>query len=77
MRLFVVAALLLSSCVAVEPEAVYSGGFDFPKNDSIKLRIANGGAGQSGLIKGRLTVWQVNVPTNTPQSSPMHTSKTE
>ncbi|KAI8663767.1 PBP-domain domain-containing protein [Fusarium keratoplasticum] len=51
MRLFVVAALLLGSCVAVEPEAVYSGGFDFAKNDSIKLRIANGGAGQSGLIK--------------------------
>ncbi|RSL42212.1 hypothetical protein CEP54_015562 [Fusarium duplospermum] len=51
MRLFVVAALLLGSCVAVEPEAVYSGGFDHEKNDSIKLRIANGGAGQSGLIK--------------------------
>ncbi|KAH7268586.1 hypothetical protein MRS44_011144 [Fusarium solani] len=51
MRLFVVAALLLGTCVAVEPEAVYSGGFDFDKNDSIKLRIANGGAGQSGLIK--------------------------
>lgn len=56
MRLFLVAALLLGSSVAVEPEDVYSGGFDFGKNDSIKLRIANGGAGQSGLIKGRFAV---------------------
>ncbi|KAL2679115.1 hypothetical protein Neosp_009876 [[Neocosmospora] mangrovei] len=51
MRLFLVAALLFGSSVAVKPEDVYSGGFDFGKNDSIKLRIANGGAGQSGLIK--------------------------
>lgn len=48
---------LLSNCLAdlVAPEAVYSGGFEF-KNESIKLRIANGGAGQSGLIKGKMTL---------------------
>ncbi|KAJ4244213.1 hypothetical protein NW762_014595 [Fusarium torreyae] len=44
-------SLLLSTCLAVQPAAVYGGGFDHEKNDTIKLRIANGGAGQSGLIK--------------------------
>ncbi|KAF4996551.1 hypothetical protein FGRMN_4435 [Fusarium graminum] len=44
-------SVLFGICLAVTPEAVYSGGFDHGKNDSIKLRIANGGAGQSGLIK--------------------------
>ncbi|KAM0342031.1 hypothetical protein ACHAPU_009759 [Fusarium lateritium] len=44
-------SVLTGTCLAVTPEAVYSGGFDHDKNDSIKLRIANGGAGQSGLIK--------------------------
>lgn len=52
MRLFVIAFVLFGSSVAVKPEAVYSGGFDHDRHDSIKLRIANGGAGQSGLIKG-------------------------
>ncbi|KAF4458205.1 hypothetical protein F53441_2 [Fusarium austroafricanum] len=42
---------LFTCCLAVVPEAVYRGGFDHNKNDSIKLVIANGGAGQSGLIK--------------------------
>ncbi|EGU84468.1 hypothetical protein FOPG_15683 [Fusarium oxysporum f. sp. conglutinans race 2 54008] len=44
-------SLLVSNCFAVTPEAVYGGGFDHNKNDTIKLNIANGGAGQSGLIK--------------------------
>ncbi|KAM5344058.1 hypothetical protein ACJ41O_012595 [Fusarium nematophilum] len=43
--------LLFGSCLAVEPTEVYSGGFDHKNNDTIKLRIGNGGAGQSGLIK--------------------------
>ncbi|KAF4951696.1 hypothetical protein FSARC_12847 [Fusarium sarcochroum] len=52
MKAFVLAiSLLLGNCLAVQPEAVYGGGFDHDKNDTIKLRIANGGAGQSGLIK--------------------------
>lgn len=40
---------------AVEPADVYNGGFSFDSNDTIKLRIANGGAGQSGLIGGMLS----------------------
>ncbi|KAG5793659.1 hypothetical protein H9Q69_007309 [Fusarium xylarioides] len=44
-------SLFVGSCLAVTPEAVYGGGFDHSKNDTIKLLIANGGAGQSGLIK--------------------------
>jgi hypothetical protein len=48
-------SLLVSNCFAVTPEAVYGGGFDHNKNDTIKLNIANGGAGQSGLIKGKVT----------------------
>jgi hypothetical protein len=54
---FLAISALLGSCLAdaVAPEAVYSGGFDH-KKEAIKLRIANGGAGQSGLIKGRVTL---------------------
>jgi hypothetical protein len=53
---FLAISVLLGNCLAdaVAPEAVYSGGFEF-KNETIKLRIANGGAGQSGLIKGTMT----------------------
>lgn len=53
---FIAISVLLGNCLAdaVPPEAVYSGGFEF-KNETIKLRIANGGAGQSGLIKGKMT----------------------
>jgi hypothetical protein len=53
---FLFALSLLRSCLAVVPEAVYGGGFDHDKNDTIKLLIANGGAGQSGLIKGAVTL---------------------
>lgn len=42
--------LLASSAWAVEPVAVYNGGYSSAKN--IALRIGNGGAGQSGLIEG-------------------------
>lgn len=54
---FLAISALLGNCLAdaVAPEAVYSGGFDH-KNETIKLRIANGGAGQSGLIKGTMTL---------------------
>jgi hypothetical protein len=52
---FLAISLLVSNCFAVVPEAVYGGGFDHEKNDTIRLRIANGGAGQSGLIKGEAT----------------------
>ncbi|KAI1918551.1 hypothetical protein LOZ58_002459 [Ophidiomyces ophidiicola] len=35
---------------AVEPEAVYDGGYS-SANSPVRLRIGNGGAGQSGLVK--------------------------
>ncbi|TGZ81125.1 hypothetical protein EX30DRAFT_364142 [Ascodesmis nigricans] len=39
-----------STVVAVDPDAIYDGGL--PSNSSpIALRIGNGGAGQSGLVK--------------------------
>ncbi|KAF4979869.1 hypothetical protein FDECE_17989 [Fusarium decemcellulare] len=44
MKLFVFAASFLASCSALSPEKTYGSEGD------IKLRIANGGAGQSGLI---------------------------
>ncbi|KAH7141000.1 hypothetical protein EDB81DRAFT_858065 [Dactylonectria macrodidyma] len=44
----VTAAMAVGGSAQVEPEAVYSGGLG---GETIKLRIANGGAGQSGLIK--------------------------
>lgn len=39
---------------ALEPEQMYDGGFK--KNGTIALRIGNGGAGQSGLIRGKYMV---------------------
>lgn len=36
----------------VTPQAVYDGGFN--NASPILLRIGNGGAGQSGLVKGEL-----------------------
>lgn len=40
------------TALAIEPEAIYNGGFNTTSNSSILLKIGNGGAGQSGLIKG-------------------------
>lgn len=42
---------LFGICTAVEPREVYDGGFNASLNDPPVLRIGNGGAGQSGLIK--------------------------
>jgi hypothetical protein len=39
----------VNTTVALAPQAVYDGGYARVGQD-IKLRIANGGAGQSGLI---------------------------
>ncbi|KAJ5380344.1 uncharacterized protein N7496_002772 [Penicillium cataractarum] len=44
-----VQALLTASTYAVDPAAVYNGGYNSAKY--IVLRIGNGGAGQSGLIE--------------------------
>lgn len=48
-RLWVLALVL--GCAAQSPAAVYDGGFG-KFNATIELRIGNGGAGQSGLVKG-------------------------
>lgn len=40
-----------ASCSAITPAAVYDGGFSNAAS-KVELRIGNGGAGQSGLIKG-------------------------
>lgn len=47
---------LVIPALAVNPAAIYDGGFNSTEgttNSTIELRIGNGGAGQSGLIKGR------------------------
>lgn len=44
-----VALLLADSCAAVDPAAVYDGGFG--NSSKIQLGIGNGGAGQSGLVQ--------------------------
>jgi hypothetical protein len=41
--------LLAATSLAVDPAAIYTGGYS---GGSVRLRIGNGGAGQSGLIKG-------------------------
>jgi hypothetical protein len=48
------AACLINTIAAVDPAAVYNGSLSTP-NSPILLRIGNGGAGQSGLVKGRFT----------------------
>lgn len=41
-------SILTEMEISLKPHAVYDGGFEQAKE--IKLRLANGGAGQSGLI---------------------------
>ena len=43
---------LVVHIIAVEPEAIYNGGLA-KEDDPILLKIGNGGAGQSGLVKGK------------------------
>jgi len=45
------AAAFATSAVAVDPAALYDGGFGNAINPQALLRIGNGGAGQSGLVK--------------------------
>jgi hypothetical protein len=47
---FLATATLPFLTAAIDPAAVYDGGYG--KDSSILLGIGNGGAGQSGLIKG-------------------------
>ena len=42
---------LAATIAAIDPAAVYDGGFN-STNSTTLLRIGNGGAGQSGLVKG-------------------------
>lgn len=46
-----VQAVLTASTYAIDPAAIYNGGYNSTNN--IALRIGNGGAGQSGLIEGK------------------------
>jgi len=50
-RDFAAAAALPCFCAAVDPAAVYDGGYG--NDHPIFLGIGNGGAGQSGLIEGK------------------------
>lgn len=49
-NLFIVGFAAL--CSAIEPTTIYDGGFGNKTGSKVELRIGNGGAGQSGLIKG-------------------------
>ncbi|KAJ7611443.1 hypothetical protein DFH06DRAFT_1245145 [Mycena polygramma] len=44
-------ALFAQTDTSLAPAAVYNGSYTFLDTSNIKLRIANGGAGQSGLVK--------------------------
>jgi hypothetical protein len=50
------ASLLFTACLAQQPAAIYDGGLGNGTNGTVKLNIGNGGAGQSGLVKGPLTL---------------------
>lgn len=43
-----------ASTIAIDPAAIYDGGLG-DNSTQIRLRIGNGGAGQSGLVKGSQT----------------------
>lgn len=47
----VVALAVAAPTAAIDPNAIYDGGIK-GNNGTIQLAIGNGGAGQSGLIKG-------------------------
>ena len=36
---------------SIKPHAIYDGGYEDAKIQGVRLRIANGGAGQTGLIR--------------------------
>jgi hypothetical protein len=46
-------ASIMGIVPALEPTEIYTGGYN--TNTPPVLKIANGGAGQSGLVKGRWT----------------------
>ena len=39
------------STTSNKPRAIYNGGYENAKIQGVRLRIANGGAGQTGLIR--------------------------
>ena len=41
----------LDSTCSNKPRAIYDGGYENAKIQGVRLRIANGGAGQTGLIR--------------------------
>jgi len=51
---------LAATMAAIEPAAVYDGGFNSTDSTTL-LRIGNGGAGQSGLVKGTFLAQNVLV----------------
>jgi hypothetical protein len=56
LRRVLAAAALPGLCTAVDPAAVYDGGYG--SDHPILLGIGNGGAGQSGLIEGMTSLLQ-------------------
>lgn len=52
---------LATSAYAVDPAAVYNGGYNSSKE--VLLRVGNGGAGQSGLIGGTYEI-KISRPTH-------------
>jgi hypothetical protein len=58
-RLFLAFTATISSVNAlVDPTEIYNGGLSSGTTD-VLLRIATGGAGQSGLVKGRPVFYHV------------------
>jgi hypothetical protein len=51
-RVWTILSAFLALAAAQEPAAIYDGGLGDGTNGTIALRIGNGGAGQSGLVKG-------------------------
>ncbi|CAG9937165.1 unnamed protein product [Clonostachys rosea f. rosea IK726] len=50
-RVWTILSAFLALAAAQEPAAIYDGGLGDGTNGTIALRIGNGGAGQSGLVK--------------------------
>ena len=52
LRLSLTVAFPIGRVCALEPTEIYTGGYDLGASAPV-LKIANGGAGQSGLVRGR------------------------
>jgi hypothetical protein len=58
LKLVACVSIIPSTFALIDPTAIYDGGVN-DTSAPVLLRIANGGAGQSGLVKGKTIQLQI------------------